>query len=334
MTGRLLELNNVKVAFETESGVSTALEDISFDVYPKECFGVIGESGSGKSMTAMTIMGCHGRLGAKLIGGSIMFDGTELTGLTEKEYAEYRGKRISIITQNPMTSLDPLFTVEYQIAETIMAHEGIGFGAAKKRARELFSYLGISLDRIESYPFELSGGMLQRILGGIAICSHPQLILADEPTTALDATVQLQYLQFLNRLRREMDVAMILISHDIRVIAIMCSRVAVMYAGRIVEEGKIEDILSSPMHPYTEMLLRSANIRSSQKESLAYIAGQAPKPVVAVNHCAFAERCRYWGAACLSAPPPKITRLSGQYATCWRYSDDEEIDFREYKQAL
>ena len=318
MKDPLLEVKNLKTEIETDEGTLHVVNDISFHVNHRECFGVIGESGCGKSLTAMSIMGYVNYIGAKIVDGEILYEGKDLTKLTKKEWKQYRGKELAMIMQNPQTAFNPLFTVGSQVVETIRLHNKVTKKEAVKEAKKIFEYLRIPVERMNAYPFQLSGGMLQRIAGGVAIAGNPRLIIADEPTTALDATIQLQYLQFLKQIQRDIGASIILISHDIKVIAMMCDRIAVMYAGRIVEEGNVKDLIENPKHPYTKALLSTANLSAKKMDYIEPIKGQPPALYDVSDKCMFAPRCEVCDKRCLKETPPKVESGKGNYAYCWR----------------
>lgn len=314
----LLEVRNLKTEIETEEGVLQVVNNINFHVNHNECFGVIGESGCGKSITAMSVMGYVDYIGATIAEGEILYEGKDLTKLTPKEWKAYRGKKLSMIMQNPQTAFNPLYTVGDQLVETIRLHRKMSKKEAWREAEKTFEYLGISAERLKAYPFQLSGGMLQRIAGGVAIAGNPGLIIADEPTTALDATIQLQYLNFMKHIQKDTGASILLISHDIKVIAMMCDRIAVMYAGRIVEEGTVRQLIESPKHPYTKALLSSANLSAKKMEYIEPIKGQPPSLYNIPNGCLFAPRCGECDEKCLKALPPKVESETDNYAYCWR----------------
>ena len=295
----LLEVKDLVTYFPHEKGRVQVVDHVSFTVNERECFGIIGESGCGKSMTATSIMRYTDEVGARIAGGEILFEGRDVLSFNKKQLRDYRGGEVSMIMQNPMSALDPLFTVGDQLIETIRRHTGVNKKEAYRKAEEIFTFLGIPTDRMKAYPFELSGGMLQRIAGGIAIGADPKLIIADEPTTALDATVQLQYMQLLKKIQKQTKAAILLISHDIRVIQMMCSRIAVMYAGQIVEEGKTGDIMNKPIHPYTKALLSAANPHAVKVDRISTINGQPPFLLNPSDSCRFAERCEHCTKKCL-----------------------------------
>jgi len=314
----LLEVRELVTFFNHPEGRVQVVDGISFDVCEQECFGIIGESGCGKSLTALSVMRYYNEIGAHNGGGRILFEGKDILQLPERELHKYRGEKVAIIMQNPMSSLNPLFTVGNQVEESIRKHRGLGRREAAEQTKGIFRFLGIPPERISEYPFQMSGGMLQRIAGGIAISSRPKLIIADEPTTALDATIQLQYLQLLRRIQNEMNTAILLISHDIRVIALMCSRIAVMYAGRIVEEASIGEIMGNPLHPYTEALLKAANPLAEKMDRIYSIDGQPPFLLNPSKTCRFADRCAYCTKQCREEPLPEFKKKNGHYVECWR----------------
>ena len=301
----LLEIKDLVTYFPSEKGKVQVVDHVSFSVNEQECFGIIGESGCGKSMTATSIMQYHKEVGARIDGGEIWFEGKNVLEFGKKELQDYRGGAVSMIMQNPMSALDPLFPVGDQVAETIRRHTGVGRKEALRRTEEIFSFLGIPLDRMKAYPFELSGGMLQRIAGGIAIGSKPKLIIADEPTTALDATVQ-----------KQTKAAILLISHDIRVIQMMCSRIAVMYAGQIIEEGRTEEIMKNPVHPYTKALLEAANPQAKKVERISTIEGQPPFLLNPPSTCRFADRCEHCTRRCMNQDTQIYTVGGGHSHRC------------------
>jgi oligopeptide/dipeptide ABC transporter ATP-binding protein len=269
-------------------------------------------------MTAMSIMAYHREIGAHNGGGQVLLEGEDILRIPRKRINEYRGKKISIILQNPMSALNPLFSVGNQVEESIHTHLHPGRKEEKRISAELFRFLGIPEERASEYPFQMSGGMLQRIAGGIALGSEPRLIIADEPTTALDATIQLQYLQLLRKIQKEKHTAILFISHDIRVIALMCSRIAVMYAGRIVEMGPLQTLMENPEHPYTEALLKASNPLAEKVDRIYAIDGQPPFLLNPPASCRFADRCSFCTEKCRQETPPGIGEKNGHYVECWR----------------
>ena len=328
----LLKVKDLVTYFPHEKGKVQVVDHVSFSVKENECFGIIGESGCGKSMTAASIMQYHRELGARIAGGEILFEGRDVLSFGKKELQDYRGGEVAIIMQNPMSAFDPLFTVGDQVAETIRRHKGVSRKEANHRTEKIFSFLGIPTDRMKAYPFELSGGMLQRIAGGIAISSEPKLIIADEPTTALDVTVQLQYMQLLNKIKKQTKAAILLISHDIRVISMMCDRIAVMYAGQVVEEGNTEDVLRRPCHPYTKALLAAANPQAIKVDRITTIEGQPPFLLNPGVSCRFAERCGNCRQQCIQkATQMYPTNVNGHMHRCIIAAEENKKDVSERK---
>ncbi len=296
----LLDVQNLKTHFFTREGVVQAVDGVSFTVDRGRTLGIVGESGCGKSVTALSIMGLIPRPPAKIVDGSVTFDGRDLTKLGERELEDVRGKEIAMIFQDPMTSLNPTFKIGTQITETIRRHFDVTKGEARQRAVQLLEEVGIpgAAERLDDYPHQFSGGMRQRVMIAIALSCQPKLLIADEPTTALDVTIQAQILDLLERLREERQMAMIIITHDMGVIAEASAVVAVMYAGQIVEQAGVLDLFDSPEHPYTEALLgalpqlEGTAIREGR---LTAIPGRPPDLVDPPEGCRFAARCPYEG---------------------------------------
>ena len=293
MSEKLLEIKDEKLSFFTPAGEVKALNGVSFSMNEGEVLGIVGESGSGKSVTAYSIMGLTAYPG-KLIGGTIYFNGHQIEKMSEKEMRKIRGNEVSIIFQDPMTSLNPVYTIGNQITEVIRLHTGKGKKEAYDRAKELLELVGINepTKRLKQYPHELSGGMRQRVMIAIALACEPKLLIADEPTTALDVTIQAQILELMQELRQKLGMSIIMITHDLGVVASMCERIAVMYAGHIVEYGTADEIFYEPKHEYTKGLINSIPKLSAQEiERLVPIEGQ---PVDLLNPpagCPFAPRC-------------------------------------------
>jgi peptide/nickel transport system ATP-binding protein len=308
--GPLLSVNDLKVEFSTRHGRVTALDGVSFSLNEGETLGVVGESGCGKSITALAVMGLIPMPPGRIASGSIRFNDEELIGVSEKRMREIRGGEIGMIFQEPMTSLNPVFRVGDQIAEAIMLHQGLSRDEARARAVELLKTVGIpeAARRAEAYPHELSGGMRQRVMIAIAISCRPKVLIADEPTTALDVTVQAQIFDLMREIQQEFGVAIIMITHDMGAISEMADRVAVMYAGRIIEEGHADAILDSPGHPYTRGLigcipaLDPEIAQAVTPPPLAEIPGVVPPLHLLGAGCAFAERCNLRHDACAKSP--------------------------------
>ena len=289
----LLQVKGLKTYFFTEAGIVPAVDGVDLTVNRGEVLGIVGESGCGKSVTSLSIMGLVSRPG-KVVDGEIIFDGVDLTQLPESEMYQIRGNRISMIFQQPQSCLNPVFTVGEQLSEVLEIHQSFGKAAGEKRAIELLEMVGIPepAARIDAYPHELSGGMAQRVMIAMALACIPELLIADEPTTALDVTIQAQILDLMRNLGSKLGTAIILITHDLGVVAEMCDRVAVMYAGRIVEEANITDLFESPAHPYTEALIASTPVLGQSEKDLKPIAGSVPDLINLPVGCKFAPRCR------------------------------------------
>jgi oligopeptide transport system ATP-binding protein len=315
----LLEVKNLKTDFVTDQGIVQAVRDVSFQVNDGEVLGIVGESGSGKSVTAYSIMGLTAFPG-KLIGGTIEFNGHQVDQMTEKEFRKMRGNEVSIIFQDPMTSLNPVYTIGNQIVEVILLHTDKTKEEAKARARELLELVGINEPdkRRKQYPHELSGGMRQRVMIAIALACEPKLLIADEPTTALDVTIQAQILELMQELREKLGMSIIMITHDLGVVASMCEKIAVMYAGYIVEYGTADEIFYQPSHEYTKGLINSIpKLTAEDVERLVPIEGQ---PVDLMNPpagCPFAPRCASCMKICLREMPPRTDLSETHYSHCW-----------------
>jgi oligopeptide/dipeptide ABC transporter ATP-binding protein len=296
----LLEVNDLKTHFFTREGVVQAVDGITFSVEKGKTLGIVGESGCGKSVTALSIMGLIPKPPARIVGGEVLFDGRDLTKLSERELQDVRGNQVSMIFQDPMTSLNPTLKIGLQITETIRAHRDVSKQEARKRAVELLEEVGIprAAERLDDYPHRFSGGMRQRVMIAIALSCSPRLLIADEPTTALDVTIQAQILDLLDELRQEHEMAMILITHDMGVVAEVCDDVVIMYAGQIVEEASGFELFEHPEHPYTEALLGAlphleGDEREIREARLTAIPGRPPDLVNPPEACRFAARCPY-----------------------------------------
>ena len=325
MSEKLLEIKDEKLSFFTPAGEVKALNGVSFSMNEGEVLGIVGESGSGKSVTAYSIMGLTAYPG-KLIGGTIYFNGHQIEKMSEKEMRKIRGNEVSIIFQDPMTSLNPVYTIGNQITEVIRLHTGKSKKEAYDRAKELLEIVGINepTKRLKQYPHELSGGMRQRVMIAIALACEPKLLIADEPTTALDVTIQAQILELMQELRQKLGMSIIMITHDLGVVASMCERIAVMYAGHIVEYGTADEIFYEPKHEYTKGLINSIPKLSAQEiERLVPIEGQ---PVDLLNPpagCPFAPRCANCMKICLREMPPKTELSDTHYSHCWLLQKEE-----------
>lgn len=325
MSEKLLEIKDEKLSFFTPAGEVKVLNGVSFSMNEGEVLGIVGESGSGKSVTAYSIMGLTAYPG-KLIGGTIYFNGHQIEKMSEKEMRKIRGNEVSIIFQDPMTSLNPVYTIGNQITEVIRLHTGKSKKEAYDRAKELLELVGINepTKRLKQYPHELSGGMRQRVMIAIALACEPKLLIADEPTTALDVTIQAQILELMQELRQKLGMSIIMITHDLGVVASMCERIAVMYAGHIVEYGTADEIFYEPKHEYTKGLIKSIpKLNVQETERLIPIEGQ---PVDLLNPpagCPFAPRCANCMKICLREMPPKTELSDTHYSQCWLLQKEE-----------
>ena len=319
MSEYLVDIQHERLSFFTPAGEVKALNDVSIHLNDGEVLGIVGESGSGKSVTAYSLMGLTAYPG-KLVGGTIDFNGHRINDLSEKEFRKIRGNEVSIIFQDPMTSLNPVYTIGNQIMEVILLHTDKNKEQARARAKELLELVGINEPekRLKQYPHELSGGMRQRVMIAIALACEPKLLIADEPTTALDVTIQAQILELMMELKEKLGMAIIMITHDLGVVASMCDRIAVMYAGRIVEYGTTDDIFYNPKHEYTKGLLKSIpRLDAKEHERLVPIEGT---PIDLLNPpagCPFAPRCSNCMKICLREMAPVTTFDDVHYTQCW-----------------
>ena len=315
----LLEVTGLSTEFRTHDGVVRAVDDVSFRVHKGEILGIVGESGCGKSVTNLSILRLLAKPAGRIAAGSVRFDGRDLVGLPEKEMRRIRGNRIAMIFQDPMTSLNPYLTVEEQLAEVGMLHLHLTRREAVKRAVALLDRVGISDPerRIRSYPHEFSGGMRQRVMIAMALLCDPALLIADEPTTALDVTIQAQILELLDELRRERGMAIILVTHDLGVVAGLCDRILVMYAGRVVEEAPVRDLFARPLPPYTAALLRSVpRVAGAAHGRLAHIEGLPPRLDQPFTACPFLPRCTLSRPECSHGVPALVPAGSGRLRRC------------------
>jgi len=325
----LLEVKGLKTYFYTEDGVVRAVDGVNFEVYPGEVLGIVGESGCGKSVTSLSIMRLISRPG-KIDAGEILLDGENLLNLSEEEMSKVRGNRISMIFQQPQTALNPVFKVGDQLAEVLNVHQDMGKDAGWKRAVALLKMVGVPDPerRVEAYPHELSGGMAQRVMIAMALACVPEVLIADEPTTALDVTIQAQILDLMRDMRSEMGTSVILITHDLGVVAEMAERVAVMYAGEIVEQTDVNSLFDEPLHPYTQGLIGSIPILGEIKEKLDVIPGSVPNLVNLPPGCRFAPRCqarvKHALTICAEVKPELEEVKPGHQVRCWLYKSAPE----------
>ena len=320
-TGPLLEVRNLRVEFPTRRQTLVAVDDVSFEIAPGEILGVVGESGAGKSLTGMAIIGLLEPPG-RIAAGEIRLAGRRIDNLPREELRRIRGRRIGAIFQDPLTSLNPLYTIGEQLVETVLTHLQVGAAEARERTLSLLAEVGIPApeQRIDHYPHQFSGGMRQRVVIALAIAAEPQLVVADEPTTALDVSIQAQIITLLKRLARNRGTAVMLITHDMGVIAETADRVAVMYAGRLAEIGPVRNIIHQPRHPYTTGLMQSIPRVGSQRDRLAQIEGSMPRLNAIPPGCAFNPRCPRRFARCTETRP-ELLAAGETRAACWLYSD-------------
>ena len=318
MSEKILDIKEERLSFFTPAGEVKALNGVSFTMNQGDVLGVVGESGSGKSVTAYSVMGLTAYPG-KLVGGKVWFNGHEIENMKEKDFRKIRGNEVSIIFQDPMTSLNPVYTIGNQIVEVIRLHTKKNKQEAWARAEELLELVGINEPekRIKQYPFELSGGMRQRVMIAMALACEPDILIADEPTTALDVTIQAQILELMQDLQKKLGMAVILVTHDLGVIADMCDNIIVMYGGRICERGTAREIFYNPKHEYTKGLLRSIPNVNNMKKKLVPIAGTPINMLNLPAGCAFCTRCDAAMKICLTEHPDELTINENHKAACW-----------------
>ena len=319
----LLEIKDLRTYFDTDAGLVKAVDGVSLAVEPGETLGVVGESGCGKSVTALSVLRLLQKPAGRIAGGSILFDGLDLASLPEEKMRAIRGNRISMIFQEPMTSLNPVYTIGDQLMEPLRLHQGMSRGEAFKKGVELLDMVSIpsAAQRMNDYPHQLSGGMRQRAMIAMALACNPALLLADEPTTALDVTVQAQILDLMDDLRKRLNSAILFITHDLGVIAQVTDRVAVMYAGKVVEKAPVRDLFSSPKHPYTAGLLKSIPRLTTTARRLDVIPGVVPNPLNFPSGCKFHNRCPERMGKCSRLEPPSFVPSPGRTVQCWLFED-------------
>jgi oligopeptide transport system ATP-binding protein len=320
----LLDVKNLKTQFFTQDGVVRAVDDVSFDIMPGETLGIVGESGCGKSITAMSIMRLIPTPPGKIVQGQIMFKGEDIITMSDEEIRHIRGNEIAMIFQDPMTSLNPVLSINRQLGETLELHMGMNKSQARRRAVELLEMVGIpeAEDRVNQYPHQFSGGMRQRVMIAMALSCNPSLLIADEPTTALDVTIQAQILDLMKTLQAEHNTAVMLITHDLGVVAGMSDRINVMYAGHVVESASAEELFANPRHPYTVGLLNSIpRLDSEVREKLDPIRGLPPDLIDLPDLCPFVPRCDYAREQCEQQNPPLLDVNAGHRAACWFWEE-------------
>lgn len=331
MSEPILRVNNLRTSFFTDDGEVKAVDGVTFDVPKGETIGIVGESGSGKSITSLSILRLLASNG-KIMGGEILFKGEDLVKKSEKEMRNVRGNAISMIFQEPMTSLNPVFTVGYQISEALIKHKKMSKKQAHARSIELLELVGIPSPetRVDNYPHELSGGMRQRVMIAMALACDPEVLIADEPTTALDVTIQAQILSLMKQLQERIGMSIIFITHDLGVVAETCDYVAVMYAGQIVEYSDVVSLFKKPSHPYTIGLLNSLPRHDIDQDELEPILGNVPSVRDMPTGCRFAPRCPAASDICRAKMPELVKRENGNDIRCWLYTDEwdgeKEVD--------
>jgi oligopeptide transport system ATP-binding protein len=320
MGNRLLDVIDLKTYFITPRSVVKAVDGVSFHVDENETMGIVGESGCGKTVTALSILRLLPRPAGTIVGGKIIFEGLDIVKMTEKQLQRIRGGKISMILQDPMASLNPVFNIGNQIGEAITTHTKITGKGLVLRVIDILKRVKIPSPeaRIRDFPHQMSGGMKQRVVGAISISCHPRLLIADEPTTSLDVTIQAQYLQLLKDLQAEFGMSLIFITHDFGIVASMCDRVAVMYAGKVVETAPVRDIFFRPAHPYTVALLKAVPKLETETDRLISIKGQPPRLDNLPEGCSFSPRCFQCGDGCLRAEPTLVQVGPDHYARCWQ----------------
>lgn len=318
----ILSVRDLRVHLYTRRGEGKAVDGVNFDLHRGETLGLVGESGCGKSLTALSLIGLHPQPPAKVVTGSVLFDGVDLVQLPSEQLRAYRGRRIAMILQDPMTSLNPVLTIRDQLGEPLRLHRQLRGRALTARMIEVLTLLRIPSPerRLDDYPHQFSGGMRQRVVGAIALSCNPEILIADEPTTSLDVTVQSAYLALLKNIQSEVGLSIVFITHDFGIVAKMCDRVAVMYAGRIVETAPTEALFEHPGHPYTEALLGSVPDVRTTPTRLRSIEGVPPPIYDRPSGCSFAPRCPYVMSRCREEKPPEVQARPGQTASCWKHA--------------
>jgi peptide/nickel transport system ATP-binding protein len=323
MAKDLVHFKNLKTYFYTGDGVVKAVNDVSFKIKEGETVCVVGESGCGKSVTAMSLMRLIPNPPGKIVGGEILFDGKDVLKFSDTKMRDMRGNDVSVIFQEPMTSLNPVFTVGDQICEAIILHQKLSKTDAEKKAIDILKLIGIPRAEqiVKCYPHELSGGMRQRVMIAMAVSCNPKLLIADEPTTALDVTIQAQILDLMRDIKKKLNTSIMLITHDLGVVAEMADYVVVMYAGKVIEEGPVEEIFKNPQHPYTVGLLRSKPSLATKTERLYSIPGQVPNPIGMPENCYFSQRCDRCMKICKDKQPTLIKTNERHKVSCWLYEE-------------
>lgn len=323
----ILEVKQLNTSFFTDDGIIPAVDNISFHIDEGEILGVVGESGCGKSVTSLSIMGLVPNPPGKIVGGEIILNGEDLTKVTEKRMRQIRGNDVAMIFQEPMTSLNPVYTIGNQLVEAIRLHQKIDKKKAREKAIEIMKLVGLprSEELLNEYPHQLSGGMRQRVMIAMAMICEPKLLIADEPTTALDVTIQAQILKLMRNLNKDFQTAIMLITHDLGVVAEVCKRVIVMYAGKIVEQGDVHSIFKNPKHPYTIGLIKSVPDVKQKVDKLYSIPGNVPRPGSIKTGCAFADRCEAALDRCRTDTPPLVDIGGEQMVRCFLHETVKDV---------
>ncbi len=321
--GNLLEIQGLKTYFYSDGRVIPAVDGVDISLRKGETLGIVGESGSGKSVTSLSVMRLLPKTGSRIEDGQILYKGNSLLQLSENEMRDIRGNEIAMIFQEPMTSLNPVYTVGQQLTETVMLHRGYSKKEAREHAIEMLKKVHIPRAEkiVDEYPHQLSGGMRQRVMIAMAMSCDPELLIADEPTTALDVTIQAQILDLMRELRNTQGTSILLITHDLGVVAEMCDRVVVMYAGQVVEQADVFTLFERPSHPYTQGLMKSMPKVDQDLDRLDSIPGNVPLPGTIKQGCRFASRCPFVEEKCLAEEPPLYTLQDGQQSRCWLHAD-------------
>ncbi|MFA5577742.1 MAG: ABC transporter ATP-binding protein [Tissierellaceae bacterium] len=332
MDDNILKIENLHVHYRTEDGVAQALNGVDLSMKKGQTIGLVGETGAGKTTLGLSILNLIQRPAGRIVNGSIEVAGIKIFEKTERELEKIRGSVVSMIFQDPMTALNPIITVGEQILEVIKIHQRLGHKEATNKAKEMLELVGIPRERFMEYPHQFSGGMKQRVIIAIALACEPQLLIADEPTTALDVTIQAQVLELMKELKEKMDMGMLMITHDLGIVAEICDEVAVIYAGRIVEQGKLVDIFKNAKHPYTEGLFNSIPNIEDRKEELIPIKGLMSDPYNLPKGCSFCDRCDYAMDICKDKRPAKIYFNDNHFAECHLYAENKSFALK-YTQA-
>lgn len=329
MAEKTIEIKDLVVEYRTRSGVVQALNGLSLSIEKGKTLGLVGETGAGKTTAGLAVLGLIPSPPGVIVSGEILLNGKDLRALTDKEMDQIRGDAVAMIFQDPMTSLNPVMTVGDQIAEAIKIHEGLNHGDAFKKAEEMLEMVGIPRERAKEYPHQFSGGMKQRVVIAIALSCTPGLLIADEPTTALDVTIQAQVLEMMKGLKEKYEMSMLMITHDLGIVAEICDEVSVVYAGRVVEHGTLADVFDNTRHPYTEGLFNSLPNIENQAEKLKPIRGLMPDPTDLPLGCPFYPRCDHAMEICRTKKPPKVYRNETHFVECHLYNEQNIGDKEE-----